>query len=90
MLDKHNANGKDVPLIISSTGDKLSMSGLRTALHRLKDTMEERGLKDTFWTLHLLKSKGVSDAESDRIAGHKTGSMKNKYKTKIKRHKAAR
>lgn len=90
MLKNHNAYGKDVPLIISSTGHKLSMSGLRTALHRLKDTMEERGLKDTFWTLHLLKSKGVSDAESDHIAGHKTESMRNKYKTKIERHKAAR
>jgi integrase len=90
MLEKHNANGKDVPLIISSTGHKLSMSGLRTALHRLKETMEKKGLENIFWTLHLLKSKGVSDAESDHIAGHKTESMRNKYKTKIERFKAAK
>ncbi|WP_421848275.1 site-specific integrase [Marinomonas sp.] len=90
ILEKHKANGKDVPLIISSTGYKLSMSGLRTAMHRLKETMAERDLKDNFWSLHLLKSKGVSDAESDHIAGHKTESMRNKYKTKIERHKAAR
>jgi integrase len=90
MLEKHKANGRDVPLIISSTGHKLSMSGLRTAMHRLKEKMEERKLTNIFWSLHLLKSKGVSDAESDHIAGHKTERMRNKYKTKIERHKAAR
>ncbi|MBJ7539846.1 hypothetical protein [Marinomonas transparens] len=89
-LKEKKAYGEDVPLIVGTTGTKLSVSGLQTAMQRLKKEMKERGLENVFWTVHLLKSKAVSDADSDRIAGHKSEAMRNRYSTKTERHKAAR
>jgi hypothetical protein len=59
-------------------------------MQRLKKLMESEGMGDVYWSLHKLKSKGVSDARDDRIAGHKSEAMRERYKTKIERHKPAK
>lgn len=56
---------------------------------RLKKRMRAEGLGDVFWTLHRLKAKGVSDADNDKIAGHRTEAMRNRYNVKIERFKPA-
>ena len=52
--------------------------------------MIERGIGDKFWTVHLLKSKGISDSEDKNIGGHKSEQMKERYNTKLETIKAAK
>ena len=87
---KHRISSIEAPLIIGSHGQQLRKSALDTAMQRLKKLMESEGLGDVYWSLHKLKSKGVSDARDDRIAGHRSEAMRERYKTKIERHKPAR
>ncbi len=87
---KHKVATIDAPLIVSSRGKTLTRSGLDTAMQRLKQKMKDKGLEHVFWTLHRLKAKGISDAEDDRIAGHKSEQMRERYKVKIERRKPAR
>jgi|GEM_PF-1377911 len=87
---KHKIASIDAPLILGSHGHQLRKSALDTAMQRLKKLMESEGLGDIFWSLHKLKSKGVSDARDARIAGHKSEAMRERYKTKIERHKPAK
>jgi hypothetical protein len=37
---------------------------------------------DVYWSLHLLKSKAISDAKNKNIGGHKSEAMKQRYNTK--------
>ncbi len=71
-------------------GQKLTESAIRSAMRRLKQRMEEAGLGDIFWNLHDLKRKGISDAEDDRIGGHKTEAMRNRYKVVVEKFKPPR
>lgn len=66
----------DPPLLLTRAGDRFTRSGLNSAMQRLKQKMEKRGLSDVYWNLHLLKSKAVSDSEDKRIAGHKSEAMR--------------
>lgn len=89
---KHKISAINAPLIVGSHGKQLKKSSLDTAMQRLKKLMasEEHDLGHVYWSLHKLKSKGISDASDDRIAGHKSESMRNRYKTNLERHKPAK
>ena len=52
--------------------------------------MIEAGAGEMYWSLHLAKSKGLTDSENDRIAGHVTEAMRKRYFRKLRRHKAAK
>jgi len=71
-------------------GSRDNIIELQTAMQRLRKTMQQKGLSEVYWNLHLLKSKAVSDAQDDRIAGHKSEAMRQRYNTKTTRHKPAR
>ncbi|SKA88432.1 Phage integrase family protein [Thiothrix eikelboomii] len=73
----------DPPLLLSRDGQPLTRSGLDSAMQRLKQKMKARGLEVMYWHLHLLKSKGVSDAKNKRIAGHRSEAMRERYNTKM-------
>lgn len=59
-------------------------------MQRLKRKMAKKGLDDVYWSLHKLKSKGISDSKDKTIAGHKTEAMRQKYNTKIHIKKPAK
>lgn len=80
----------DPNLLLNNNGDNLTHSGLNSAMQRLKQEMKSRGLEETYWNLHLLKSKGVSDANNKRIAGHRSEAMREQYNTKIESFKPAK
>jgi integrase len=86
----HTVASIDAPLIINARGQKLSKSGLDSAMQRLKKRMAEKGLAHIFFSLHKLKSKGISDAENDRIGGHKSEAMRNRYHTKLEKYEPPR
>ena len=86
-------------LIPGTNGPKLKKSTLDDAMQRLKRLMAKRKMQSKhsnkgrprdseysplFWRLHDLKRKGVSDSADDRIAGHKSESMRDRYSTKLK------
>lgn len=70
-------------LLTSANGEKLCHSTLQSAMARLKKKMTAAGLGETFWTLHDLKRKGISDSKDKNIGGHKTVEMQQRYNTKI-------
>lgn len=87
---RHKIADINAPLIIGAHGQQLRPGTVQLAMQRLKREMTARGLENTYWTLHMLKAKAVSDAPSDHIAGHKTEAMRRRYNTKLKRQKPAR
>ena len=76
--------------ISERTGDRIQVSGLKTALARIGTAAEqaakERGIEFVRFTFHDLKRKGVSDKEGDkqRVSGHRTASMLNIYDVRLK------
>ncbi len=80
----------DPYLISGFSGGRLNKSTFDDAMQRLKRHMKEKGLSDIYWTLHQLKSKGISDSEDKHIAGHKTEAMRQKYDTKVHTKKPAK
>ncbi|WP_319548105.1 hypothetical protein [Desulfogranum marinum] len=87
-LELHNTRPIDsIHLIPGTSGKKLTESALRSAMTRLKQKMFAAGLQDVYWDLHDLKRKGLSDAEDDRIAGHKSEAMRNRYKVIVEKFK---
>lgn len=80
----------DPYLIPGFSGGVMAKSTLDAAFQRLKNLMEARGLGSVYFSLHLLKAKGVSDSEDKRIAGHVTEAMRQRYDVKIHEHKPAR
>ena len=81
---------EDPYLIVGFSGSKLSKSTLDDAMQRLKKHMIKQNLGDSFWSLHKLKSKAVSDSDDKKIAGHKTEAMRQKYDPKVQSHKAVK
>lgn len=71
--------GDDPTLLTDRNGQKISDEGVKSAMSRLKKTMVEEGLGDTFWSLHLLKHKGMTDAENKDLGGHKNQAIKDSY-----------
>lgn len=76
---RHKILPIDPPLIITRNGDRLTPTGLQSAMQRLKIKMKERGLEDVYWSMHLLKHKALTEAKDKKMAGHKTEGMRNKY-----------
>ena len=48
-------------------------------MSRLKKLMIEDGLGDVFWSIHMLKHKGMTDAENKELGGHKDQAIKDSY-----------
>jgi len=80
----------DSYLIAGFSGGKLAKSTLDDAMQRLKKRMKGKGLENVYWSLHKLKSKGVSDSTDKTIAGHKTEAMRQKYDKKVHTKKPAK
>lgn len=69
-------------IFTNQSGYEIKAEGLKSAMSRLK-----KKVGDDFWSMHLLKSKGISDSKDKDIAGL-TESMKKRYNTKIETHEA--
>lgn len=82
---KHTITAIDTPLIVGSHGQQLKKSSLDTAMHRLKQKMEKKGLGNVYFSLHKLKHKGISDAQDARIGGHKSEAMRERYQVKLEK-----
>ena len=87
---KHKIQVLDPYLITGHTGGIMPKSTLDQAMQDLKTKMAEKGLGHIYWNLHLAKSKGISDAENDRISDHKSEAMRQRYNTKIQSFKPAK
>jgi len=65
-------------------------STVDSAMQRLKKKMLDADKENMYWSIKLLKSKGISDSEDKSIAGHVSEQMKELYDTKINRVRAAK
>jgi len=74
---------KSIYLLTNRTGRKLRTDGVQSAMARLKKKMIEEGHGRVFWTLHDLKRKVITDVKDDRIAGHRSEKMRQRYNLKI-------
>ncbi len=77
---------RSIFLVPGTTGKQLKSSTIKTAMQRLKQKMYAAGLEKIFWTLHDLKRKGISDAKDNRIAGHKTEAMRERYSVILEKY----
>lgn len=81
-----NINPKNRYLFISErTGDKLTISSVKTAKSRIDKLAKQKSVKlgieyNHFW-FHDLKRKGVTDTKGDKLkaSGHRSSSMMNIY-----------
>lgn len=80
----------DPYLICKKDGSKIARATVNAAFLEIKKIMIEAGVGEMYWSLHLAKSKGLTDSENDRIAGHVTEAMRKRYFRKLRRHKAAK
>lgn len=65
-------------LIPGINNDQLKESTLNTAMQRLRKRCVKKGIEP--FALHNLKRTAHTDAEDDRLTGHKTEAMKNRYR----------
>ena len=65
-------------------------SGELGAFQEIKKIMKKSDIGEMYWSLHLAKSKGITDSENDRLAGHVSEVMRNRYTRKLRKHKAAK
>ena len=77
-------------LICKKDGTKFARSTVNAAFSEIKKIMIKAEIGDMYWSLHLAKSKGLTDSENDRIAGHVTETMRKRYFRKLRKHKAAK
>ena len=75
-------------LLIGRYGSPVTRDAVSKAWQKLKKEMEKRGLSKTYFITHDLKRKGISDAEDDKIAGHKSDHIRAKYNVKLETFKA--
>lgn len=102
-LSRHKGTVGYKYLVPGLRGEKMQKSTVDHAMQQLKKLMADKGYqskwsrragkRDTeyspmFWSMHLIKAKGVSDAEDDRIAGHKSQSMRDLYNRSVASFKA--
>lgn len=79
--------GEDRPIFCNQSGYRIKREGLKSSMDRLRNKMKKRGLKDTYWPLHMLKHKGLTDAKDKDMAGL-TEEMKKRYDKQISSHDA--
>ena len=48
-------------------------------MQRVKARMDAAALAATWWTLHDLKRKGLTEVTDKTIAGHRTEAMRQRY-----------
>ncbi len=72
-------------LILNAGGGPLKKDTLDTAMQRVKARMDDSGLASTWWTLHDLKRKGLTEASDKTIAGHRTEAMRQRYNVGLDR-----
>ncbi|MEB4590129.1 hypothetical protein VSS37_03970 [Candidatus Thiothrix sp. Deng01] len=70
---------RDPWLFCRRNGEAITRGAVHTAMQKLKEKMEAEGQEESFFNLHALKAKGVSDSDDKKIAGHKTESMRQRY-----------
>lgn len=70
---------RTMKLLVNTRGEALTKGALDTAMQRVKELMEQRNQGDVYWSLHLLKHKGITDSENKRIGGHATEAMQRRY-----------
>ena len=80
-------NNEHQTYLLTNRVGRIRKEALGSAISRLRSSMKADGLLDIYWTPHDLKRKGISDAETTEIAGHKTYEMQQRYNTKIKTYK---
>lgn len=80
----------DPYLLPGFSGGRLNAETVRTAMQRVKKKMIADDCGQFYWSLHLLKSKAVSDSLDKKVAGHKTEAMRNRYDTKVSSHDAVK
>lgn len=82
-----------VYLVPGPRSARLTQGTLQSRMQDLRGVMKERGITSRwtrkggqnehesplYWTLHALKKKGVTDADDNRIAGHKTDRIREEY-----------
>ena len=61
--------GEDRWLFTNAMGEKMKQGTLTGGMTRLKNKMKKAGFGDIYWTLHMLKHKGMTDAEDKDVAG---------------------
>ena len=66
---------EEQPLFTNREGERITQTAINSAMQTLKKKMSS----DKFWTLHMLKHKGVTDSENKHIAGHKDKKMIELY-----------
>lgn len=86
----YNITTRDSYLLCKPDGSKLAKSTVNAAFQELKRKMEQDGFKDSYWSLHMIKAKGVSGAQDKRIAGHVTEAMRQRYDRKVPIRKPAK
>ena len=69
----------DNSLFVNTMGRPITKYGLNSSMQKLKKKMVEAGRGEVFWTLHMLKHRGMTDAENKNISGHVSESMKKLY-----------
>lgn len=89
-LHKHYTIRMNDPyLICKKDGSKFARSTVNAAFLEIKAIMIKAEIGEMYWSLHLAKSKGLTDSDNDRIAGHVTEAMRKRYFRKLRKHKAA-
>ncbi|MCW8960154.1 MAG: hypothetical protein OQK29_01240 [Ignavibacteriaceae bacterium] len=74
--------GEDRHIFCNANGERIKAEGLKSAMGRIK-----KKIGSGYWSLHLLKSKGLSDAKDKDMAGL-TEAMKKRYDKQIGLHDA--
>ena len=80
----------DPHLLCKPDGSALAKSTINAAFQELKRKMEQQGLQNAYWSLHMVKAKGISDSQDKHIAGHVTEAMRQRYDRKVPIRKPAK
>ncbi len=86
--DKHKIRPIDPYLIIGASSGQMAKGTLNAVMQELKREMTKKGLENIFWSLHKLKSKGMTDAKNKDISGL-SEAMKRHYNKEIPKIKPA-
>ncbi|QTR47503.1 hypothetical protein J9253_06090 [Thiothrix litoralis] len=74
---------RDPYLICYRNGEAVSRGAAHIAMRELKAKLDAAEQGETFFNLHALKAKGVSDSKDKHIAGHRSEAMRNRYDRKL-------
>lgn len=75
--------GKPTPLFTNHHGERITRAALGSWMKDLKTKMKSLGMEKVYWTTHMLKHRGVTNAKNKKIAGHRSDSMMRIYDHEI-------